>query len=255
MDLARAVDGVVVGLYVGGSLASGDYHPGVSDIDAVALVDRTPSPATRAFLTETHQRLASDVEGGSALHCVYVPADHAADVARKHWTWAFDELFRRPLSGVARAELLADPVIVAGPPPYSWLAPMTAADLREAARAELAGYWTRALRKRSIWLEDVYVDVGLTVWARAEATISDGTLITKSEAIARMSDRGVPIDVVEGIARRRQGQPVELSEAQRQDRAVVVRRFLRREIARLLDSGGRSTRHISRDTPTKLLDE
>jgi hypothetical protein len=255
MELAKAVDGVVTGLYVGGSLASGDYRPGVSDIDAVALVDRAPSPATRVFLTETHQLLAREVAGGSSLHCVYVPLGQAADVARTHWTWAFDELFRRPLSGIARAELLADPVIVAGPAPYSWLAPMATADLREAARAELAGYWTRALRKRSIWLEDVYVDVGLTVWARAEATIADGRLITKTEAITRMAERGVPRDIVDGIALRRQGQLVELSAAQRQDRAVVVRRFLRTEIARLLDPGARSTRHISRDTPTKLLDE
>jgi hypothetical protein len=236
MDLAEAVDGVVTGLYVGGSLASGDYRPGISDIDAVALVDCEPAPATRAFLTETHQRLEKEADGGSALHCVYVRAEHAADVARKHWTWAFGELFRRPLSQIARAELLADPVIVAGPAPYSWLAPMTAADLREAARAELAGYWTRALRKRAIWLEDVYVDVGLTVWARAEATISEGSLITKSEAIARMPDLGVPRDIVDGITQRRQGHRVELSEAQREGRAVAVRGFLRQEIARLLDS-------------------
>jgi hypothetical protein len=106
--------------------------------------------------------------------------------------------------------------------------------LREAARAELAGYWTRAVRKRSIWLEDVYVDIGLTVWARAEATIRDGTLITKSEAIARMADRGVPREIVDGIARRRRGQQVPMREDQRQDRALVVRGFLTEEIARLL---------------------
>jgi len=233
-DLARALEGVAVGLYVGGSLATGDYRPGVSDIDAVALMDRSPTPATRAVLAQTHQRLAQDVGGGSVLHCVYVPSTNATVVTSKHWTWAFGELFRRPLSGIARAELLADPIVVAGPEPSSWLPPMGLEELRGAARAELAGYWSRAVRKRSIWLEDVYVDIGLTVLARADATIRDGTLITKSEAIARMPDLGVPREIVDGIARRRRGRRVLMGDDQRQYRALVVREFVTEEIARLL---------------------
>lgn len=233
-DLARALEGVVVGLYVGGSLATGDYRPGVSDIDAVALTDRSPTPATRSVLDQTHQRLARDVDGGSALHCVYVSSADATDVTSKHWTWAFGELFRRPLGGIARAELLADPIVVAGPEPSSWVAPMGLEELRAAARAELAGYWTRAVRRRSIWLEDVYVDIGLTVLVRADATIRDGKLITKSEAIARMPDLGVPREIVDGIARRRRGQQVLMRDDQRQHRALVVRGFLTEEIARLL---------------------
>jgi len=174
-DLARALECVVVGLYVGGSLATGDYRPGVSDIDAVALMERSPNPATRSVLAQAHQRLAREVDGGSALHCVYIPSTDAADVTLKQWTWAFGELFRRPLSGIARAELLADPIVVAGPDPSSWLAP-----------------------------------------------------------IARMADRGLPHEIVDGIARRRRGQQVPMREDQRQDRAWVVRAFLTDEIARLL---------------------
>jgi Nucleotidyltransferase domain len=236
--LARALEGVAAGLYVGGSVATGDYRPGVSDVDAVALLDRAPSPATRAHLVDVHRRLVREVDGGSALHCVYVPADQAADVGRRHWTWAFEELFRRPLSGVARAELLADPVVVTGPEPAAWLPPMAADDLRDAARAELAGYWTRALRRRAIWLEDVYVDLGLTVWARADATINRGVLITKREAIELLAASGLPAYVVDGVARRRRGEQVALSEAQRQDRAALVRAFLRARVDELLGTEG-----------------
>lgn len=102
LDLSKALEGVVVGLYVGGSLATGDYRHGISDIDAVALIDRPPTPTTRSAVAQAHQRLAHDVDGGDALHCVYVPSNDAADVTSKHWTWAFGELFRRPLSGIAR---------------------------------------------------------------------------------------------------------------------------------------------------------
>jgi hypothetical protein len=233
-ELAQHVSEIVAGLYIGGSLATGDYRAGISDIDGVAMLAAAPKPAVRAELTELHRRLASEFTEAEALHCAYVSVQEVADVTRTHWTWAFGELFRRPLSRIARAELLADPVIVFGPAPSSWLPPMSLAELRDGARAELAGYWSRALRKRAIWLQDTYVDLGLTVWARAEATISDGVLITKTEAIARMPERGVPDYVVDGVARRRAGQQVTLSEDERNERAVVVRRFLKDEFARLL---------------------
>ena len=103
--------------------------------------------------------------------------------------------------------------MVHGPAPATWLPATTADDVREAARAELSGYWTSALRKRAIWREDVYVDLGLTVWARAEAAIDDV------------------------VRRRRAGEPVELSEAQREERAAVVRAFLRTEVAQGLPLG------------------
>lgn len=217
----------MTGLYVGGSLATGDYRPGVSDIDGVAILETRPRRRLRAELATIHRRLARDVDEGAALHCVYVSDHEAAAVTRTHWTWASGKFFRRPLSGISRAELLADPVVVFGPAPSSWLHSMTGTALREAARAELAGYWGRALRRRGSWLQDVYVDLGLTTWARADATISDGVLITKAEAIARMAERGVPAVLVDGVARRRGGQQVSLTDDERAQRAEVVARSSR----------------------------
>ncbi|MBA2952577.1 hypothetical protein GON03_21385 [Nocardioides sp. MAH-18] len=233
-DLDASLPATVVGLYVGGSVATGDYRPAISDIDAVALLDAPVRRPARAQLVALHQRLGREHPEGGALHCVYVPREQSADPDRRHWTWAEGELFRRPLSRIGRAELLADPVVVRGPAPATWLPPATGHDVRDAALAELSGYWTRALRKRAIWRQDLYVDLGLTVWARAEAAIEDGVLITKTEAIARMSGRGLPADIVDGVRRRRAGDRVELSKAQREERAVVVRSFLRAEVARLL---------------------
>jgi Nucleotidyltransferase domain len=245
---AEAIQGFVAGLYVAGSVASGDYRAGVSDIDAVALVDRTPRPAMRKTLVETHEHVSRTVEGAEALHCVYVARPAVEDPSYRHWTWAFGELFRRPLSGIARAELLADPVVVVGPPPSAWLPPMPDAAVREAARAELAGYWTTALRKRSIWLEDVYIDVGLTSLARADATIREGRLITKSEAIRRLADLGVPLGLVDEVARRRAGEAVVRSMAERRDRAELVRTLLRARIAGLLGQGDQAATSCRRRT-------
>lgn len=223
------IKGFVEGLYVGGSLASGDYRPGTSDIDAVALVRGAPTPAVRTRLVEIHREFVEH-----KLHCVYVPRGETADVSRRHWTWASGELYRRPFSGVGRAELLADPVVVRGAAPSAWLPPMGVEELRRAARQELAGYWARAVRKRAIWREDVYVDIGLTTLARAEATMNQGVLITKTAAIARLGDLGVPEDVVEGIALRRDGQVVVLDEQAVAARALVVRHVMRDQLRRLL---------------------
>jgi hypothetical protein len=185
--LGEELSGIASGLYVGGSVATGDYHPGVSDIDAVAKMTTTPSPALRARLVSVHERRGGEHEHASALNCAYVSRDRVGDVERKHWTWAFGELFRPPqpsrTSGTAR-----------GP-----------------------GH-----------------RLALTVWARVDATMTDGVLITKSAAIVRMAERGVPADIVDGVARRRAGQPVVLTDAERADRAVRVRRFLREEFAKIL---------------------
>lgn len=232
--LAEAIDGAALGLYVGGSVASAGYQPGISDIDAVALMPAPPKLEVRTRLAGVHERITSEHQNGASLHCAYVAANKTADHTTPHWTWAFGELFRRPFSRIARADLLTHGVIVFGPEPTSWLPPMTTADLRDAARDELTGYWTRALRNRSVWRRDVYVDLGLTVWARADATIREGVLITKSQAIARMRERGVPENLVAEVEKRRAGVPVTLTEEQRDARAATVRQFLTDEFARLL---------------------
>jgi len=141
------------------------------------------------------------------------------------WTWD---------ATVPRAELLADPVVVHGPTPVRWLPAMSVADVRDAARSELNGYWTRALRRRAIWQQDVYVDHGVTTVGRADLTIHDGRLVTKTEAIAHLADLGLPAEIIEGVRRRREGEDVRISAAERDQRAETVRAFVRSQIRRLL---------------------
>ena len=72
----------VVGVYVYGSLITGDYSPAASDIDVIVLVRREPGPAMTRELTELHTALAGT--GGpdpltGQLHCLYVAADFASE--------------------------------------------------------------------------------------------------------------------------------------------------------------------------------
>ena len=226
----RPVAGVVA-FYAGGSLASRDFQPGRSDLDLVAVVDRRPDPSGQAALIRVHQRYDAE---HPKLHCAYVPRDAAADLHRRHVTWAHRRLLRRPFSGIGRGELLQGGIVVLGPPPETFFPPLGAAALAEAARAELRGYWHGAVRRSEVWRTDLHVDLGLTTLARADATIADGRLITKREAIARMPGLGVPPELAAQIARRRRGEPVKLTEAEIGERAVLVRRLMRDGLRRLL---------------------
>lgn len=48
-----------------------------------------------------------------------------------------------------------------------------------------------------------WVDVGLTTFARATATLCDGRLLSKREALELLPELGAPVEVVEDIGRRR----------------------------------------------------
>ncbi|GAA0559583.1 nucleotidyltransferase domain-containing protein [Paractinoplanes ferrugineus] len=223
-DLAR-----VVGFYAGGSIGSGDYRPGISDLDLVAILSAPLTRYRRARLRDLHR-----ATGPAKLHCAYVPADQLADVSSSHVNWAHQRMFKRPLSGIARAELHQFGVPVYGPPTAELVPPVSRPELADAVRGELRGYWAGAVRHARVWRTDLHVDLGLTTVARADETIATGRLITKREAIERLPALGVPSSLADQIRRRRAGEPVSLSEAEIGDRAALVRGLMRQHLERIL---------------------
>lgn len=221
-------------LYAGGSLATGDFRPGISDLDLVAIVAAALDSEQLNRLRALHQSIAAEEPLGKKLHCCYVAQNDAAETATAHPYWAYGQFHPRPLTGVARAELLDVGITVFGPPPRSVLPPITRDALREAVRAELSGYWTKAIRKPWIWVDDLYVDLGLVTLARVDATLTENRLITKREAIARLPSIGVPPDLAGEIALRREGQRVSLSRFARVRRARRARAIMARGIRDLL---------------------
>lgn len=222
----------VVALWAGGSLAAGDYRPGISDLDLAAVLRTPAGPEQEAALTGVHQALMVDDPAADKLHCFYLPQDGLGDPADEQLNWAHRELYRRPFTVVARAELLRGGITVLGTPPVELLAPVDAATLRAAARAELTGYWAGAVGKPGLWLQDVYVDLGLLTLARVEATVTEDRLITKQEALGRLGRFDVPRWLVEEMTARRAGRPVDLTVADRARRAVTARQIVAHGIAR-----------------------
>ena len=206
-DLAERLAelGWVTALWVAGSLATGDYVPGVSDLDLVALTDG----AVDSGRTGTLEQLHGDLEAGSAagldLGCMYVAAARLADTSARHPTWTHGSLVQRGLSGVTRAELVRHGFAVLGPSPRAVLPPVTDDDVRRAARAELTGYWAWAARRPLMWLSTTIADLGLTSMARGRHALASGQLLTKSHAIDAAAG---PEWLREQLRARRRGEPV-----------------------------------------------
>lgn len=179
--------GAADALWVGGSLATGDYVPGVSDLDLVAVSSRPLVGETRAQVAQIHEELDAGAANGMDLGCQYPDAGRLLDVAVEHPTWTHGNMVDRTVSLVTRAELVLHGFPVLGPPPDELLPPVTPDDVRDAARAELAGYWSYAARRPLMfWRLPVMVDLGLTAMARGRHAVACGELLTKTEAIEQV---------------------------------------------------------------------
>lgn len=181
-DQLRALPWVTE-LFVGGSAATGDYVPEVSDLDLVAVTSDRVCPERRAALVAIHRALDSDAAAGLSLGCLYVQGRSLADLRALHPTWSHGRLVHRVLSGVARAELVRYGYAVFGRAPQEVLSPVSDDDVRRAAHAELTGYWTRAAARPWWWLDPVMIDLGLTSMARGRHALATGQLLTKTQAI------------------------------------------------------------------------
>jgi len=197
--------GWVSDLLVAGSLATGDYVPGVSDLDLVAVVTGTVDAARAAHLVGIHEDLDRGPAVGADLGCVYVDGHRLLEAAAQHPTWTHGQLVQRTLSGVTRAELVRHGFQVLGRAPYDVLPPVTDDDVRAAARDELCGYWAWAARRPTMWLSPVITDLGLTSMARGRHAVRTGQLLTKSEAI---DEAHAPRWLIEQLHARRRGEPV-----------------------------------------------
>jgi len=233
---AAEAGGVVplAALWAHGSLALGDYQPGRSDLDLIALVEAAPAGAHQRDLQRVHQALHDQVPLAQKLHCTYVARADWADTGRDHLTWAHGELFARPVTPVSRRELHLGGLVLRGPAPATVVPPVTDAELANFIRADLRDNWYPDTERADLWLRDIWVDVGLLTFARATVTLRDGRLITKREALEVLPGLGAPDGLVRDIYRRRYENPPPISEPWRAERGEQARTCLREGIRQLL---------------------
>ena len=226
-----------VAVWAHGSLAMGDFQPGRSDLDLVAVVEAPVDDAQRDRLAGIHRRLVDEEPAAAELHCSYMVRTALSEAETRHVTWAHGMLLERPVTPVTRRELLDGGLTLHGPGPAELLPPLAPGQLEDFIRRDLEEFWLPATRRPRLWLRDIWVDLGLLVLARATVTLRDGRLITKGEALTVLLELGAPADVVRDIRDRRYSNPKPISPLRRIRRAIRARAFVRRGIKRALAMG------------------
>lgn len=181
-ELAVALQalGWITALFVAGSAATGDYSPGVSDLDLVAVTEGPVDRVRATRLTQIHRALDGGAAAGLLLGCAYVNGDLLTDDRAAHPTWTHGSMVQRSLSGVTRAELVRHGYAVFGRPPQALLPAIDDDDVRRAAHRELTGYWSKAAARPWWWLDPIMIDLGLTSMARGRHELATGQLLTKA---------------------------------------------------------------------------
>ncbi|EHN73720.1 hypothetical protein SMCF_6844 [Streptomyces coelicoflavus ZG0656] len=193
-----------VAVWAHGSLGAGDYQEGRSDLDLIAVLPRPATARTAWRLALLHARLRDEPLAG-LLHCTYLSPDTVAGPARRHLTWAHEQLFKRPVTPVTRRELHSFGRVLHGEAPDRLLPPVPDPELDAFVVRDQRDFWRPNVRRAELWRQDVWVDLGLVTFARATATLREGRLITKREALAELPALGAPAEVVEDVAERRYG--------------------------------------------------
>jgi hypothetical protein len=180
----------LVGLYLHGSLALGDFYPPASDIDFhAATAGALDAPAIQR-LAAMHAAFKSEGGWPARLEGVYFPLAalrrHNGDPAptvgvdwdlrsgRPGPTWVLDRWVTREHG-----------VIVAGPDPRDLIDPIPPADLRAAVLAALLGDWAGQLAEGADtgWLRPRnYQAFAILTMCRALHVLEQGAVVPKSEA-------------------------------------------------------------------------
>jgi hypothetical protein len=181
----------LVGLYLHGSLALGDFFPPASDIDFLAATARPLPGAAVERLGALHAALKADGGWTARLEGVYLPpaamrrhdpaggrqptvgADWDLGLGPPGPTWVLDRW-------VAREHGL----VVRGPDPHDLIDPIGPDELRAAVLASMLGYWTERVRDPA-WLRPRYYQAfAVLTMCRDLYCLEHGELVSKPVAAA-----------------------------------------------------------------------
>jgi hypothetical protein len=195
--VTAALGGRLVGLYLSGSLAAGDFDPSSSDVDFVAAVTEELPPDLGAAVGGVHAELAaSGLPFSDHLEGSYIPlrALRRYDPADAHHPtigadWAYGVGRHGPDGVLNRAILREHGVVVLGPDPATLVDPVGPDELRAAVRALLREFWA-AQDERSSWLRTRdYQAFAVLSMCRALYALERGRLVSKPVAAAWARDR------------------------------------------------------------------
>ncbi len=181
-----------IGLYLYGSLSSGDFNPRSSDIDFLVVTARQ-LPAERVqALKEMHTRItASGLKWAQKLEGSYIPLDDLRRYDPAHAThpsigvdWKFGVYPHGHDWIIQRHILRQQGVRLAGPPPQTLIDPISPDEIRQAVRDTLHDWWQgHVIDSRRLQSRDYQAFAVLTM-CRALYTLQTGEIVSKPVAAA-----------------------------------------------------------------------
>jgi len=183
----------LLGLYLRGSLALGDFIPATSDVDVLAVLEHAVSPALFARLADLHAALAGSANPyATRMEMVYVDREAARHFApgqrhptlgqggSLHWeehraNWIFE-----------RWTVREHGVILCGVDPQTLIDPIGKAELRAAAWGRLRDWaaWAAAPEDPEFLLPRAHQTYIIETICRALATLASGELWSKPRSVA-----------------------------------------------------------------------
>jgi hypothetical protein len=175
------------GLYLYGSLASGDFDPERSDIDFLVVTDGELPDEMLPSLAALHARIAASTSPWARrLEGSYIPkqALRRYDPAHaQHPTIGVDWSFGVNGHGsdwiIQRHIIREQGVVVAGPPPQALIDPVSQDELRRAVLETLQGWWAEQLRNPVHLQTREYQAYAVLTMCRALYTLEKGAIVSK----------------------------------------------------------------------------
>ena len=181
-----------LGMYLYGSLSSGDFNPKTSDIDFLVVTNSLFPEEKIAALKSMHEQIwASGMKWAARLEGSYVPKDHI----RRHnphgpacptVNEARFYVDRRGSDWIIQRHIVREcGVVVEGPDPKTLIDSVTAEDLRSAIHGILQEWWFPMLEDPS-WLKkhgSNYHGYAVISMCRALHALQHGTIVSKPVAV------------------------------------------------------------------------
>jgi len=191
LDSVRAVLGDrFVGLYLYGSLATGEFDPARSDIDLlVATAGELPADLLPP-LAAMHERIVTmSPRWAAVLEGSYIPLDalrryDPANAEHPHLSMGGGlRVEHHDADGVILRHILREQgIVLAGPPPHTLIDPVTPDDLRRAVVDLFHNWWAPVLDDSTRLHPPAYQTYAVLTMCRILYTLRHGTVVSKSVA-------------------------------------------------------------------------
>lgn len=189
----------LVGMYLYGSLSSGDFNPETSDIDfLIVTTSSLPNKAIADLETMHHRLWKSGLKWASKLEGSYIPKrDIRRHDPRSGPCPTVNEgqfyLDQRGSDWIIQRHVIREQgLVLAGPDPKTLIDPVSPNDIRRAVKGVLQEWWFPMLENPA-WLENhgaEYHAFAILTMCRALHSLEHGIIVSKPEA-ARWAQEGL----------------------------------------------------------------